>query len=192
MALTVEDGTGLAGADSFISLAAFKTACANLGYVLTAYTDPQLEVSLRKGFDYINTAWRYKGTRLTAAQAGEFPRTDLVDWSGFTVTDVPARVVKANVELGFKGLTVDLYTDLDRGGRVQSESVGPISVTYAADAPAGVVFRAAEQLLLPYIRKAGDTMNPVYYDTDAAEADPLFDKGMMDNPGDGSFNDTTE
>jgi len=189
MALTVEDGTGIALADTYVSLANFKTMCAALGYDLTGKTDPELEVVCRKGFDYINTKWRYKGFRLTSGQAGEFPRDGLMDWSAFTVTGVPARVVKANVELAFKGLTTSLFTDLDRGGMVKSESVGPISVTYADGAPAGTAFMAAEALLAQYIRQDGDFLNPVFYDTEAAEQDPAFDKGMMDNPNVTSFTD---
>lgn len=192
MTLTVETGTGDALADSYVTLAAFKTMCAAIGYDLGAATDPVLETSIRNGFDYINTKWRYKGFRMTVGQAGEFPRSDLMDWSAFTITGVPAKVIRANVELGFKGLSTNLYTDADRGGQVVSESVGPISVTYAAGAPAGVVFQAAQGFLAQYIRGDDDMMNPVFFDEGAAAQSPAFDKGMMDAPGTGSSADLTE
>jgi hypothetical protein len=179
--LTVEDGTGLTNADSYVSLADFKAYCDGRGYGYTGSADDVLEQKLRLASDYVDTIFRYKGMRLVNGQAREFPRTSLIDDSGYEVTGVPGRVLRATSELAFKGLTEDLYVDLDRGGRIASESVGPISVSYAADAPAGKTFRFAENLLRPYIRGDMDLMNPVFFGTSET---PSFTKGMDDQPGD--------
>lgn len=181
MALIVEDGTGKADADSYVSLAAFKAYCDGRGYSYGTTSDAVLEQKLRLATDYVDTIFRYKGVRLIASQAREFPRTSLIDFSGYEVTGLPPRVVRATCELAFKGITEDLYVDLDRGGRVTSESVGPISVSYAPDAPAGKMFRFAENLLKPYIRGDMDFINPVFFGTSEEAA---FDKGMDDQPGD--------
>lgn len=180
MPIIVEDGTGLANAEAYLSVAQFKAWADAWGKSYVGQSDTVIEQKLRIASAYIDTLFRYKGQRLVAAQAMEFPRDGLVDWSGITVTGVPTRVKTACAELVVKAFSEDLYVDLDRGGRVTSETVGPISVSYAADAPAGKTFRFAEQLLAPYVRKDRDLMNPPYFSTSDAAG---FESGLMDNPG---------
>lgn len=181
MPLTVENGTGLTNADSYVSVADFKAYCDGRGYSYTGITDAVLEQKLRLATDYVDTIFRYKGVRLVNGQSREFPRSTLIDDSGYEVTGLPARVVRATCELAFKATSEDLYVDLDRGGRVTSESVGPISVSYAPDAPAGKTFRFAENLLKPYIRGDMDLMNPAFFGT---SEQAQFEVGMNDQPGD--------
>lgn len=183
MALIVEDGTGLSTAESYVSLAAFQSYCDARGYNYDAYDDEVIEQRLRTASTYIDTIFRYKGSRSSASQALEFPRIDLYDWSSLLVTGVPNRVKHACAELAFKGLTESLYQDLDRGGKVSSESVGPVSVTYADDAPAGKVWTVAHNLLQPYVRKKGEFNGPSH----ATLSDTgYFNFGMNDNPGVGA------
>lgn len=189
MTLIVEDGTARADAESYLSVADFKTYCDKWGYSYAGNSDTVIEQKLRLATAYIDTIFRYKGIRQSSAQALEFPRTTLFDYSAYEVTGVPARVVKACAELAFKGFTESLYVDLDRGGQVTSESVGPISVSYAPDAPAGKTYRFAAQLLDPYIRKDGDFLNPPFFGTNDAAA---FERDMMAFPGGGTRSDPTE
>lgn len=155
MSLTVENGTGLADADAYISLADWKSWADGRGRSYADHDDAAIEAAIREGFQYVNTVQRYKAMTLTAAQSGEFPREGLTDWNGRTVEGVPQRVVWANAELAYARLIggEDLFQILDRGGRVASESVGPISVSYFDDAPAGKTFLAAMKLLEPYARE---------------------------------------
>lgn len=191
MALVVEDGTGKSNADSFVSLADFKTYCDNRGYDYSASSDSVMEQKLRLASDYISSKWKYKGTRYLAGQSLEFPRTGLYDDSSYVVSGVPLRVRNAACELAFTALTESLFENLDRGGKVTSESVGPISVSYAADAPAGKVFSVAEALLSPFIRTVQrDRFAPGVAASQAtafAESDPgYFKLGGMDNVAEGS------
>lgn len=183
MALTVENGTGLAGADAYISLVEFKTFCSDRNYRWESFEDFQLEASIRLATSWIDTYSRYKGSRLASSQALEFPRTDLTDWSGYTVTGVPKRVKDACAELAFKGLSEPLYQDLDRGGMITSESVGPISVSYSEGAPAGKVWQFAVNLLKPYVRDPNNFRGPLWTEP---TTEPVFNVGMNDNPGNGS------
>lgn len=179
MALIVEDGTGLVDAEAYLSVAAFRTFCGKFGYDLGAATDTELEIKLRLGAEFVDSEFRYKGVRLVSEQAREFPRSGLVDWSGIEVAGVPQRVIKANAELAFKAISGPLYEDLDRGGQIVSESVGPISTTYAAGAPVGTVRQFATKLLAQYVRtEDDDTGGPFYQTSDAS----LFGIGMHDNP----------
>lgn len=180
MALVVEDGTGLDDAESYISFDEFRAYCDNRGYDYEAFDRPVIEQRLRLASEYIDTEWRYKATRLKASQMREFPRDGLTDWSGHAVTGVPVRVKHACAELAFKGLSESLRKDLNRGGMVTSESIGPMSVSYAEGAPVGKVFTAAARLLEPYLKKArGDIAGP-YFSTSEK---PLFDPPLHDNDG---------
>lgn len=181
MALIVEDGTGLSNSESYISLAAFQTYCDGRGYNYDAYDDEVIEQRLRMATAYIDTIFRYKGARSKSTQALEFPRSDLFDWSALLVTGIPNRVKHACAELAFTALTENLYQTLERGGRVTSESVGPVSVSYADDAPAGKVYQLASNLLQPYVHKKRDNyLGPSHA---ALPEAGYFGFGMHDNPG---------
>lgn len=193
MSLTVEDGSKVAGADSYGSLAAFKTWADGRGRDYSAHADAVIEAKLRLAYDYINTVRRFKGyIAQNSAQTGAFPREGLTDWDGRTVTGVPQRVVWANFELAWAQLEggEDLYQNLDRGGRVASESVGPISTSYFADAPAGKTFMAAMKLLDPYARSTQDSYPPFIGGAAGqpssveapSELTPAFSLGMHSNP----------
>lgn len=178
--LTVETGAGLEFADAYISLRDLATYCERRGYAIDAYDDDVLEQAIRKGADYIDTIFRYKGTRTRAEQMREFPRSNLLDWSALPVLGVPTRVKSANAELAFKALTATLYQDQDRGGKVKSESVGPIATTYLDDAPTGVVWQQAWNYLQPYVRDPKQRGVP-FNGTEGQVGGTSI--GMMDNPG---------
>lgn len=177
MPLVVEDGTGKADADSYHTVAGFKIYCDDRGMSYSGHSDTDIERALRQGSFYIDTAFRFKGNRNLASQALEFPRANLVDWSGYTITGLPVRVVRACCELAFRALSQPLLEDLDRGGKVVSESVGSISVTYAQDAPAGKTWQAAQKLLEPYIRDPKERGAPYFVASESSG----FSLGQHDN-----------
>lgn len=183
MALIVEDGTGRDEADAYVSVSALRAYADARGLSYGSASDQTLEQKLREATTYIDARYRYKGARLRSVQALEFPRASLVDWSGHLVTGVPRRVAHACSELALKALAEPLYVDLDRGGRVKSESVtGAISTTYADDAPEGKVWTVADNLLKQYTRD--NTLRGVPEYGGASEG--YFSLGMNDAPPAGS------
>lgn len=180
MALNVEDGTGQTEAESYITVAQFKAYADGRGYDYSSSTDAFIEQKLRLASGYIDTQFRFKGNRKTSAQSLEFPRMNLIDFSGYDIQGIPKRLKDACSELTFKALGSDLYLDQNRGGKVKSESVGPLSVTYADDAPTGTVWQFAWNLLKPYVRDPEVRGVPFY---GAEDANPYFQAGLMDNPG---------
>lgn len=191
MALIVEDGTGQATAESYLSVVGFKAYCDARGYAYAGNSDAVIENKLRIATDYINSNWRFKGARLVAAQALEFPRSGLVDWSSITITGIPVRLTNATAEAAFKALSEDLFVDADRGGMITQETVGPLSVSYAAGAPAGKTYTAVERMLAQYIRdKKAILGGPSYGGGDSGTIvndpqDGYFSMDMQSNPGTG-------
>jgi hypothetical protein len=175
--IIVEDGTGKANAESYLSVADFKGYCDARGLSYEGQADAVIEQKLRIATGYIDTVKRYKGSRLLSAQALEYPREGLTDWGGLEVTGVPGRVKQACAELAFKAFTESLYVDLERGGMVTSQSVGPLSVSYAEGAPAGKSFMVAMKLLEPYFRDPKDVGKPYF-----EPVDPYFQLTTHDNP----------
>lgn len=157
MALTVEDGTGLADAESYASVAdADAYWAARNGTAWDALSDPAKEAALRQATDYIEAVYggRWKGCRYSAAQALAWPRTD-VTVDGFTLdaSPLPGALVRATCELAGKAAAGVLLAD--QGAQVKSETVGPISVTYADGARQGTRYALVDAILGALLFGAG-------------------------------------
>ena len=125
--LIVEDGTGIADANSYISEAEYHAYWTDRGNATAiAITGDDLKSLLIKATDYIETVYYglWKGERLTTTQALEFPRViDLVD------VGVPVRLKKACAELAWKANSGDLLVDVEQ--RIVKEKVAVIETTYS-------------------------------------------------------------
>lgn len=136
MAIVIEDGTGLTDAEAYISVADADTYFAARGNAAWgALLEAAKEAALRLGADYMEAVYgeRWKGARVSMTQALSWPR-DGVCVNGFEVADdvVPTAVARANAELAMRASAGTLLAD--QGAQVVSETVGPISVTYAEGA----------------------------------------------------------
>lgn len=156
MSLIVETGTGIANAESYISVVDatnYHAARGNAAWAALA-SDTEREQLLRKATDYMQSfyAGRWKGVRLTGTQSLDWPRSAVVV-DGYQVAFLPADVAKACAELALRAAAGDLAPDV--GAQVVSKTVGPISVTYAAGARQSTAFKAVDQLLGRYL--AGGT-----------------------------------
>lgn len=157
MALIVEDGSIVAGAEAFASVAdadAYYTARGNTTWA--ALTTGAKEVALRLGCDYIEAMYgtRWKGERVDADQALSWPRRYVVvDGVQLDFEAIPAALLRANIELALKASAGDLLAD--QGAQVVSETVGPISVTYAAGARQATRYALVETMLAALLLGAG-------------------------------------
>lgn len=147
MALTVEDGTGLANADSFASLEAFNAYLADFGYTTDA-TDAAKEVALRKASQFIDTGWIFYGQKLRLAQALAWPRWGAEDRDGYDILSdvVPSAVVEATCELAFHALTSSFDRDAN-AANVKREKIGEIETEYSGSAGTVRPFAVAERIL---------------------------------------------
>lgn len=157
MALIVEDGTGKADAEAYITVADADTYFAARGNAAwAALTTDAKEQALRLGADYMEAVYgsRWKGDRVSMTQALSWPRDGVVV-NGFEVSDdiVPVPVARANAELAVRASAGTLL--VDQGAQVVSETVGPISVTYAEGARQYTRYAYVDGLLGQYMTGSG-------------------------------------
>lgn len=161
MALVVEDGTGKADAESYISVADAGTWHSNRGNTAWAAiaTEAAKEAALRKATDYMVQVYslRWKGNRVTATQALDWPREG-VEVYGFEIdSDVlPEAVANACAELALRASAGDLTPDVTR--RTLREKVGPIEVEYDPNAPTLPDYQAIDNMLAPYLDNSGSSV----------------------------------
>jgi len=153
MALIVEDGTGLATAESYVSVAAADTRMTNLGNTNWALlTTAEKEQALRRATAAMLQSYRerWHGVRMTSTQALDWPRSGVVV-DGYSVASnaVPVDVANACADLAFKAAAGDLTPDLTRG--VVREKVGPIETEYDRNSPQSPRRPAIEMMLSPYL-----------------------------------------
>jgi len=102
MAIIVEDGTGLANANSFISVAgadAYWTEV-TMPALWASASNSEKEAALVQATRYMEKRFgtRYKGSRASSAQALAFPRTGLYDETGEAITGLPTSIARACAE----------------------------------------------------------------------------------------------
>jgi hypothetical protein len=152
MALIVEDGTGLATAEAYISVADAGTRHSNLGNTAWTGTDAAKEAALRKATEYMTQAYRgrWQGIRLNETQALDWPRSWVtVDGYAVASNSVPADIANACADLALRALSADLNADLERG--VVREKVGPLETEYDRNSPQATRYRAIDMALAPYL-----------------------------------------
>lgn len=140
MTLEAEDGSGLPNAEAYISVADADQYFSLRGNIAwAALAEPAKEAALRLSTDYMAAVYgpRWCGERLTDTQALDWPR------AGFS--GVPEAVRRANAELAVRASAGPLLGD--QGAQVKSETVGPISVTYADGARQDVKYAAVDAAL---------------------------------------------
>ena len=154
MALTVEDGTGLVGADAYISVVNADTyflASANATWA--AATSPAKEVAIIKATRYIEKRFgtKWKGLIASSEQALGWPRRYVYDERGTELVDqVPVQIARACAEYAVQALVNPLIP----------ETVYPIAD--GAPVPFGRINRKVE--------KVGPIYEETYYSTGGAHA----------------------
>lgn len=127
MALIVENGTRVPGANSYVSLADFKAWADARG--ITYGSDATVEQQILRAMDYIE-GLNFVGFKETETQSLQWPRVNVViDGFGLDASTIPAEL-KVSV---YEATKVEIDGDskiapVDR--QVISETVDSISITY--------------------------------------------------------------
>jgi hypothetical protein len=157
--VTVENGTGLSTADSYVSRTGADTYHSDRGNVAWGEaTEVERERALIRATQWIEARYRSRwiGTRATSEQALSWPRLNAVDPDGYEVAGVPRAVAHATAEAALLVVSgQELAPPQERAGRVKREKVGPIETEYADGAPAGTNYPAISGLLRGLVRGPG-------------------------------------
>ena len=134
MSLIVEDGTGLATAQSYASAADATTYHTAHGNSAWTGTDAVKEAALVRATAWLDDAFyfRWPCVKLLNTQALEFPRLAAVDVDGYALDPVPASLKIALYEAALVELVNPgrLATDDSDNGNIKAESEGGMPRTY--------------------------------------------------------------
>lgn len=162
MALVIEDGTVVAGANSYVSAAEIVAYASARGVTISA---SDAEMSAVLAMDYLESfRSRYKGTKVSATQPLQWPRKDVViDGADFPSNEIPKELKSAQCQSCIEianGFELMPSTD---NFAVSMEKVDVITVQYAtggsgqspsATLPAAPKFPAVDALLRPLLAAA--------------------------------------
>jgi hypothetical protein len=140
--LVVEDGSQVAGANSYITQANAMAYFINRGDTVftSATSDQQITALVRaaSGMD----AWltgRWYGRKASSTQSLDWPRREVRDVDGYRVASnvIPNKVQYAQAEVAKIEMTTPfIQQSVSKDDMVKSEVIGPINVTYKDNAPA--------------------------------------------------------
>ena len=156
MAFIVDDGTGLANANSLASVAEFNAYCSDRGIDISKFaTDTDKENALVLGADYLKTVYydSWIGEKLKETQALPFPRVV----SGDTI--FPTDIKYANIELALKANDSELLKDV--GQRVIKEKVSSLEVTYSEYSDEQQSYTNVYNLVRPFLSNSSSYSHKV-------------------------------
>ena len=144
--LVVETGSGVSGANTYISAADADLYNSNRGRSSWALLDADAKATaLIKATEAIDAQYPWIGTRMTRAQGLQWPRHAgvdslgasilLIDRDGFDIEGVPQAVVNACAEAAFLSLSEELFQDDDPRGKILRKKTDVIETEYQPDSP---------------------------------------------------------
>jgi len=160
MSLVIETGGGLPNAESYATVAFFKSFAASLGETVPT-TEKECEVLLRKGMEPMQRGDDYLGCRYSRDQALDWPREGVVvDRFAYATSELPSQLARAQCVYAIeahKGTDLMPTRPANTQGAIVEETVGPLTTRYAESGMAITVPKVerAERILRPLLRNAG-------------------------------------
>ncbi len=157
MALIVEDGTGKADAESYLSVVdatAYHTKMGNKEAWASVGNEAAKEAALRQATNYLRNRYysMWEGSAIASTQRLDWPRSGVPtrDGSGeIPSNSVPEDIEAACAELALKTASGDLMPDTNQA--VKREKIGPIEVEYDPYSPSSAVYQSIDAMLAPYL-----------------------------------------
>lgn len=159
MALTIEDGSVVTGADSYITATEYQTwadARFGAGRSTAPADDAAAELLIRRAMDFFETL-DFVGYLVEDGQPLQWPRSWVtIDRYAVETTEIPKEVKNSLYELTYAEETGEGEMDqVDR--KVASERVGPISVSYDNSSASRVINTGVHRWLRKLLSSAGGT-----------------------------------
>jgi len=160
VALSVETGQGITGANSYVSLADALAYHADHGNAAwAASTDPLRTAALIRGTAALDSIYgdRWPGKRLLYTQSLDWPRAYAWDRDGYPLLLLPPQIVAATCEAALVELATPgaLSLKFERG--LKTLGVGAISKSWDGNSGAGIIaYPAIRQPLARIVRGGGN------------------------------------
>lgn len=161
MALIIEDGSLVVGANSYVTIAeAIQYATQRREPFPT--DEGEVEALLHDAMDYIEAQRRkFAGKKVSSLQGTQFPRVGcIVDGTEFPSTAIPNELKLAQCQLAVDSYNVGGLTPSATGYAVSKEKVDIIEVHYAA----GSTMSGGSSPAEPAFPKADSLLEPLYGD----------------------------
>lgn len=144
--LVVETGSGVSGANTYISATDADLYQANRGRSSWALLSADSKATaLIKATEAIDAQYPWIGVKMTRTQGLQWPRRAgiessgasilLVDRDGFDIDAVPQAVVNACAEAAFLSLTEELFQDNDPRGKIIRKKTDVLETEYQPESP---------------------------------------------------------
>jgi hypothetical protein len=153
MSLTVEDGSVVAGANSYVSVSDAQAYATARGIVVTV-----TEALLLKAIDYLESLRaEYQGIKTDGSQSLQWPRSG-VYLDGYEVgeDEIPDVLINAQIRLACEAYTYDLMPTTEGREVIMERVEGAVTVQYApsGDVAPQPTFTAASAMLAPLLKSA--------------------------------------
>ena len=161
MALVIEDGTGVAGANRYVNVADAQAWVAARGLAFTG-ADSVIEQRLLMAMDLIESyRSRFRGSKTLSTNPLQWPRTAaFVDDVELDDDVIPEELRSAQIQLAYEAQTTTLQPS-GTGREVLEETVDVITTKYA-ERGSGIInpnFSKAEAFLRPLLRSGGTQLS---------------------------------
>lgn len=159
--IIVEDGSEVANANAYISVADVRTYAANRGVTLSN-DDDAIAAMLIKATDYLETfACQYLGVPTSSTQSLQWPRKGVVfNCDEYPSTAIPKNLIAAQAQAVMAiAEGIALQPNFTAQDYVVKEKVDVIETTYADPIQVGVkpVLTAVDALLAPLFGKCANS-----------------------------------
>lgn len=130
--MTVEDGTGLPNADSYVSIEFADTYFSARGVTeWTSLTQTKKEQALIKATDFIDNIFEWHGKKEFSIQSLRFPRVNIFDYEGEEIKGIPTCLKQAVCDASLISTSGELFETAEQNGDVVSETITTLSFTYS-------------------------------------------------------------
>ena len=155
-ALVVEDGTPVAGSNTYVDVGNVDTYLSDYGKASAKWSAASAS---EKGAAVLRAAQimraryggQWLGERTERSQPMQWPRKDLIDFDGYEYDNhtIPPEVQHCQIEIAILVIAGESVVNdkVQKASHVQSEKVGPISTTFFPNAPSIDLFPWIDQLV---------------------------------------------
>lgn len=169
MALIIEDGSGVAGANTYASVAALR-GYASLRGITLPVDDASCEVLLIKAMDYFDSVGSWQGVKANPDNPLDYPRVGVVvDDVTLSSTAIPSILITAQIILATEANKTDLLPNqmpTDKGAIIEASAQTGTHVKYAApiagNARTKPFFAKVDGLLSKLLQHGGGFGRPVF------------------------------